>query len=108
MADHGKTSKPKNLPQDIQSDEVDQQPATLSPTTLRTLSTSTLEKLKDSAIQNMGALQFLLDREQTLKRYLNTHQELLRDCRVIIEAHGHKRLVSKIDTAIKETEATAP
>lgn len=102
MADHGTRTKRKDLREDIQSgsDEVSQ---SLSAATLRTLSTNTLEKLKDSVIENIGVLQFLIDREQTLKGYLRAHQELLRDCRIIVEAHGHKVLVGKIDRAITET-----
>jgi hypothetical protein len=102
MANNGESSISKDLRKDIQSGS-DEMSQSLSAATLRTLSANTLEKLKDSVIENMGALQFLIDREQTLKGYLRGHQELLRDCRIIVEAHGHKALVGKIDRAIQET-----
>jgi hypothetical protein len=103
VAIDGKNSKPKDLRENLPRGSAANEAPSLSNATLRTLSTATLEKLKDSVIENMGALQFLLAREEALKKHLRAHQELLRDCRVIIEAHGHKALVKKIDKAIEET-----
>lgn len=106
MAFNGKNPKSRNVREDLQSATGQGRnlaEPSLNTATLRTLSPQTLAKLKDSVIENMGAFQFLLDREVTLKGYITTHQELLRDCRIIVEAHGHKALVKKIDRAIEES-----
>lgn len=108
MAINGKNSKSRNIREDIQDATGQGGEASLGTATLRTLSPNTLAKLKDSVIENMGAFRFLLDREETLKGFIDTHEELLKDCRVIVAAHGHKALVKKIDRAIEESRKIEP
>jgi len=69
------------------------------------LTTATVDELRrsaDSLIENIGALQYLVQRVERQEGYLKLMRDLLADARVIIEAHGHKPLVKKIDKALKE------
>lgn len=83
MVTDGTKAKRKALPEDLQVAEV---------------ITADLEEIKertDSVIENIGALRFALGRIALL-------EDLLADARVVVDAHGPKALVKKIDKAFKE------
>lgn len=83
MVTDGTKAKRKDVQQDLQVAEV---------------ITADLEEIKertDSVIENIGALRFALGRIALL-------EDLLADARVIVDAHGPKALIKKIDKAFKE------
>ncbi len=62
-----------------------------------------LRKRQDSLMENIGALRFSIARIEYLEGYQQLWRDLVGDCRVILEAHGHKALVKQIDKMLKET-----
>lgn len=54
-----------------------------------------IKKRTDSVIENIGALRFALNRIELL-------EDLLKDARIVVDAHGPKALTKKIDKAFKE------
>lgn len=86
MVADGTKAKRKVIPQDVQILEAS---AVIS---------ADMEEIKtrtDSVIENIGALRFALNRIELL-------EDLLADARVVVDAHGPKALVKKIDKAFKE------
>lgn len=104
MAGNGKDSKHKDLRKDLSAGQGETGMTSINTATLRTLSDTTIERMKDSVIENLGAFQFLLDREEVLKGYHKLMRELLADCKTIATAHGHEALAAKIDKTLQETK----
>lgn len=71
--------------------------------TMNSISIEELRKRQDSLIENMGAFRFSIAKVEYLIGMQRLLRDILSDCRVIIEAHGHKALVKQIDRALKET-----
>lgn len=88
MANFGKTPKSSFVPQSIQDDGI---------------TVSELRQMSDSLIENIGALRFSIQRIEVLDGYRLLMRDLLADCRVVVDAHGPKSLVRKIDKVLKDT-----
>jgi hypothetical protein len=75
----------------------------MSEDTITALSVEQLRKRSDSLVENIGALRFSVERIELLDRCRLALREVVLDCRVVVEAHGHKALVKKIDAILTET-----
>lgn len=73
---------------------------------MNSISPEELRRRQDSLMENIGALRFSIARIEYLEGYQKLFRDLLSDCRVIVEAYGHKALVKQIDKALKETSPT--
>lgn len=70
---------------------------------MSTISMEQLRKQQDSLMENICVLRFSIAKVEYLQGMLKLALDLLSDCRIIIEAHGHKALVKQIDRLIQET-----
>jgi hypothetical protein len=74
--------------------------------TMNAISIDELRRRQESMIENIGALRFSIAKVEYLQGMQRLMMDLLKDCRIIIDAHNHKALVKQIDRIIKETEGT--
>ena len=72
------------------------------------MSTQELRTRTDSVLENIGALRYSIARIEFLEGYQTLFRDLLADCRIIVEAHGHSALVKQIDRALRETKPNEP
>lgn len=93
MANNGKTTERKPVQKDVQRDRVSSQ----------NLTVDQLKATEASVIENIGALRFSITRIEDLERIVKEQNELLLDCRVPLDAHGHKVLTRRIDKIIKDS-----
>lgn len=96
MANDGKKSHKEAVFKDVQSDSGD--------TTSR-FAALTIEQLKataESAVQNVTAIRGAYNLIERLTVQNGAAVELLQDCRVVVDAHGHKALTRRIDKWIKD------
>lgn len=70
---------------------------------LAALSTADLKKSADSAVQDIKAFRFAITRIELLDGYRKLMRDMLEDCRVVVDAHGTKAMVKKIDKVLRET-----
>lgn len=104
MANNGKTPKQESVRQDVQ--RVERPKADYGENaaeTMNMISPEELRKRQDSLMENIGALRFSIARIEYLEGYQQLWRDLVADCRVIVDAHGHKSLVKQIDRMLKDT-----
>lgn len=99
MGIDGKASNRQTVREDIQADEVSD---------TNHMSVDELRRRQDSLIENIGAMRFSIARIEYLEGYQVLFRDLLIDCRIIVEAHGHKTLVKQIDKILRETKPNEP
>ena len=102
---NGKSAKQTQISKDVQPNKYQKAVKNLdnAADTMNMISPEELRKRQDSLMENIGALRFSIARIEFLEGYQALFRDILTDCRIIVEAHGHKTLVKQIDKALKET-----
>lgn len=100
MATDGKTPKREALQEDVHRRDEE---VVINVPVPQSMSPEELRKSNDSIIENIGALRFSINTIERLEGYRALFRDLLADCRIPLEAHGHKALVREIDKLLKDT-----
>lgn len=96
MVANGTKAKRKDVREDVQGNQ--------SVNNMEHWDTEEIQKRTDSVIENISVLRLSLSRIEMLDGYRKLLRDMLEDARVVVDAHGPKALVKKIDKALKDTE----
>lgn len=95
MVANGTKAKRKDVREDVQMN---------NNSVMESWDAEEIQKRTDSVIENISVLRLSLSRIEMLDGYRKLLRDMLEDARVVVDAHGPKALVKKIDKALKDTE----
>lgn len=101
MANDAKITRRAHIPENLQGRDAAE---TGQDDTIGTMTMEQLNRQQDSLLQSVGAFRYTLRRMELLDGYRRLFRDLVADLRVVVDAHGPKPLVKRIDKALKETE----
>lgn len=100
MANDAKITRRAHIPENLQGRDATE----TGQDAIGTMTMEQLNRQQDSLLQSVGAFRYTLRRMELLDGYRRLFRDLVSDLRVVVDAHGPKPLVKRIDKALKETE----